>query len=60
MSLDDDRECPKSQRVDNPWHTWRSDGDDPYIFCHWCGEVRDALSGRVIVTAFVDEEAEHG
>jgi hypothetical protein len=43
-----DEECTLSQRVDGKKHTWRFDGDDPYIFCHWCGEMRDAITGRVI------------
>jgi hypothetical protein len=29
-------------------HSWEFDGDDPYIKCA-CGEVRDAITGRVIV-----------
>ncbi len=41
-------ECPKSQRVDGKFHGWRFDGDDPYVVCEWCGEVRDAISGKVI------------
>lgn len=41
-------ECPLSERVDGKLHTWRFDGDDPYVFCHWCGEYRDALTNRVI------------
>ncbi len=41
-------ECPPSERVDGKLHTWRWDGDDPRIFCHWCGEMRDALTGRVM------------
>ena len=41
-------ECPLSQRVDGKKHTWRFDGDDPYIFCHWCGQYQDALTGDVI------------
>lgn len=40
--------CTKSQRVDGPWHSWRFDGDDPYVICHYCGEMQDALTGRVI------------
>lgn len=40
--------CTKSQRVDGPYHSWQFDGDDPYIVCHWCGETRDAIDGRVI------------
>ena len=40
--------CHKSQRVDGNGHSWVFDGDDPYIVCHYCGERRDAISGRVI------------
>ena len=29
-------------------HTWHFDGDDPYVVCGWCGERRDALTGRRI------------
>lgn len=44
----DDR-CPKSQRVDDPTaHSWRFDGDDPYIVCAYCDQVRDARTGKVI------------
>lgn len=42
--------CPRSKRVDGPKHSFRFDGDDPYIECVYCGEYRDALSGRVIRT----------
>lgn len=42
-------ECPLSERVDGKLHTWRFDGDDPYVCCHWCGEVQDALNGNVLV-----------
>jgi hypothetical protein len=28
-------------------HSWRFDGDDPYVLCD-CGERRDALTGRII------------
>ena len=41
-------ECPLSERVDGKKHSWRFDGDDPYTICHYCGEIRDALTGRVI------------
>lgn len=44
-----DDECPRSQRVDGPWHSWQFDGDAPYIVCGYCGERRDAISGRVIL-----------
>ena len=40
--------CALSQRVDKRTHTFRFDGDDPYIVCCWCNEVRDAHSGHVI------------
>lgn len=40
--------CPRSTRVDGPFHSWKFDGDDPYIVCAFCHEMRDALSGRVI------------
>lgn len=29
-------------------HSWEFDGDDPYIKCA-CGEIRDTITGRVIV-----------
>ena len=29
-------------------HSWAFDGDDPYVQCSSCGEVRDALTGRVV------------
>jgi len=41
-------ECPRSERVDGKHHSWRYDGDDPYLICHYCGEIRDALTGRVV------------
>lgn len=40
--------CELSERVDGKKHTWKFDGDDPYIVCSWCGEVRDAIQGWVI------------
>lgn len=40
-------ECKDSLRPDGK-HSWAFDGDDPYIYCHFCGELRDALTGRVI------------
>lgn len=42
-------ECSLSQRVDGKKHTWQFMGDDPYVKCHWCGQIQDALSGRIIV-----------
>lgn len=41
-------ECPLSERVDGKKHSWEFDGDDPYIVCYYCGEIRDAITGRVI------------
>jgi hypothetical protein len=41
-------ECPKSERVDGPLHSWRFEGDDPRIVCVFCGEVRDALTGEIL------------
>lgn len=41
-------ECPLSQRVDGKKHSWRFDGDDPYVICVYCDEMQDALNGRVI------------
>lgn len=40
--------CPKSTRVDGPWHSWQFDGDDPYVVCVFCGKRQDALTARVI------------
>lgn len=40
--------CPKSQRVDGPFHSFVWDGDDPYIVCTYCGERRSVLTGKVI------------
>lgn len=41
-------ECPLSQRVDGLLHSWRFDGDDPYVVCSYCDQMQDALTGRVI------------
>jgi hypothetical protein len=43
-----DGECPKSKRIDGKFHSWVFDGDDPYIICFYCGERRDAITGRII------------
>lgn len=37
--------CPQSLRADGG-HGWEFEGDDPYIRCEFCGEVRDALTGE--------------
>lgn len=31
-----------------PLHSWQFDGDDPYVICMTCDEMRDAITGRVI------------
>lgn len=31
-------------------HSWRFDGDDPYVVCVYCGWRRDALTGKVITS----------
>ena len=40
--------CQRSKHVNGVSHGWAFDGDDPYIICAWCDEMRDALNGRVI------------
>lgn len=44
MSIDCDEICSDPGRN----HSWRFDGDDPYIICHYCGQMRDALTGRIL------------
>lgn len=39
--------CTLSERVDGPKHSWQWMGDDPVIRCVFCGEMRDAIDGRV-------------
>jgi hypothetical protein len=41
-------DCPLSERVDGPLHSWRFDGDDPYVTCVYCDQMQDARTGRVI------------
>lgn len=41
-------ECPLSERVDGPLHSWRFDGDAPHVICVYCDEMQDAGTGRVI------------
>jgi hypothetical protein len=52
-------ECPRSERVDGPLHSWRFDGDDPYTVCVFCDEMRDTLSGRTIRPAAPAQPVEH-
>lgn len=47
QDADYERECKDSLRADGR-HGWAFDGDDPYVYCHFCGEVRDAITGKVI------------
>lgn len=46
--MSDGEYCEPSQRVDGKKHSWMFDGDDPYIVCCYCDEMRDALTGRVV------------
>ena len=46
-SVDDPTDCPPSKRADGK-HSWVFDGDDPYIVCTYCGELRDAVHGRLV------------
>ena len=47
MTAAEKPECPRSERVDGK-HSWHFDGDDPYVICHWCDRMQDAISGGVI------------
>ena len=47
-AVNDPERCPRTKHVDGKSHGWLFWGDDPYIKCDWCGEIRDALTGRVI------------
>lgn len=29
-------------------HSWKFDGDDPYLICHYCGQINDAITGAVV------------
>lgn len=40
--------CLQPLREHDTSHSWSFDGDDPYIVCHGCEEVRDAVSGEVM------------
>jgi len=44
----DPERCPLTEHVDGKSHGWLFWGDDPYVKCDWCGEIRDALTGRVV------------
>lgn len=44
----EDVECPVSQRVDGKKHSWVWASDGPYVECHYCGELQDAMGGTVI------------
>lgn len=47
--------CSLSLRADGQ-HGWHFDGDDPYIICRWCKEMRHALTGAVIEAGRTAEE----
>lgn len=51
--------CGDSRRGD-AGHSWRFDGDDPYIVCVFCTEMRDALDGHVIRPGWVTAPDEDG
>lgn len=53
-----DDECPLSQRVDGPLHSWQFDGDDPYVVCVYCDQMQNALTGRVLREGRVEPRAE--
>ncbi len=40
--------CPAPISPETTNHIWRFDGDDPYVICNGCDEMRDALTGQVI------------
>lgn len=40
--------CPLSERVDGKLHSWKFDGDDPYVVCVYCGQMRDALTENIL------------
>jgi len=48
--------CPAPGRVDGLNHSWGFDGDDPYIVCRFCGEMRDAIGGAVLRAAVETRE----
>ncbi|QEL01611.1 DUF5131 family protein [Olivibacter sp. LS-1] len=52
-------QCPKSKRIDGKGHSWLFDGDDPYVKCYYCGEYRDARTGRTIGDSFSLESPIH-
>lgn len=47
-AMPDGEFCSLSQRVDGQKHTWKFWGDDPYVICHWCEELRHVLTGRTL------------
>ena len=56
-------ECPLSDQREGE-HSWRFDGDGPCIICVYCGELQDALTGRIItagsIAAAKRDTKEHG
>lgn len=51
--------CSLSERVDGKKHTEVFDGDDPYTKCVYCGEVKSATSGMVIVSGYSEKPELH-
>lgn len=49
-------ECPPSRRADGR-HAWRFDGDDPYVICAYCDEMRDAHTDRAVRVASIGSES---
>lgn len=47
--------CLESRRADGK-HSWKFDGDDPYVVCVFCKEARDALTGRPVAAPVVEPE----
>lgn len=45
--IHDSETCAMSERADRH-HSWSLLGGEPYIVCHFCGELRDVLTGRTI------------
>lgn len=46
--MNEDIDWPDVPRPAAHEHSWKFDGDDPYIVCHFCGEMRDAKTGRTV------------
>lgn len=40
--------CPYPLRKDGDRHSWKFDGDDPYVVCVGCDEIRDAITDVIV------------